>query len=54
MRFAGWVVATRLLPRNLAHARLSLSKYGSFPGLWIVVRNSASVRVFHLRNQFIH
>ena len=48
MRFAGWVVATRLLPRNHAHAHLSLSEYGSFPGLWTVVSNRASVRVFHL------
>jgi hypothetical protein len=53
-RLAGWVVATHLLPRNHAHTHLSLPKYGAFPGLWTVVSNRASVRVFHLRNQFIH
>jgi hypothetical protein len=52
--FAAWVVATRLLPRNYAHAHLSFSEYGSFPGLWTVTSNRASVRVLHLRNQFIH
>jgi len=53
-RFAGWVVAPRILPRNHAHAHLSLPEHGSFPGLWTVVSNRASVRVFHLRNQFIY
>jgi len=53
-RFAGWVVATHLLPRNHAHAYLSLSEYGSFPGLWTVVSNRVSVRLFHPRNQFIY
>ena len=48
------MVATRRLPRNHAHPHLSLSEYASFPGLWTVVSNRASVRVLHLRNQFIH
>jgi hypothetical protein len=53
-RFAGWVITTRLLPRNHARAHLSLSEYGSFPCMWTAVSSHASVRVFHLRNQFIH